>query len=215
VFGRVLQLAISVIGWPLKGTGFGLIVTSTLPVAELGGGVGAGAGAGAGAGVGAGLGAGAGAGLGAGVGAGAGAALGPRVVPDGTGALRAGTAVGAVGADSVCPQAAAATSAAIATSSRARRTLVNSITMSSAPSITEVWNHDDHDHHEGHFHLRPSSPSWLRHIHVRGDRLRKTHTGYGRRGHDLAHLRITARESLPAVAGSNAPGKNCAEDTTC
>src|SRR5918996_2318435 len=105
------------IGWPLNGTGFGLIATSTLPVAELGGGAGAGAGVGAGAG--AGVGAGLGAGVGAGVGAGAGAAPGPRAVPEATGALRAGTSVGAVGADSICPHAAAATSMAPKSNPRA------------------------------------------------------------------------------------------------
>jgi len=110
----------SVIGWPLKGTGLGVIVTSTRPTAELGGGAGAGVGAGAGAGDGTGFGAGAGD-------AGAGAAAGPRAVPDGTAALRAGMSVGAVGADSISPQAVAAASAAAAQAARTRMLMVGSI----------------------------------------------------------------------------------------
>jgi hypothetical protein len=55
VFGRLAQLAISVIGCPLNGTGFGEIVTCTapLPLGGTGGcaGVGEGVGDGAGAGV--------------------------------------------------------------------------------------------------------------------------------------------------------------------
>jgi hypothetical protein len=89
----------------------GLTATSTRPTAELEGGVGAGEGVGAGVG--------AGVGVGAGLGAGAGVVTGPRADPDGTGALRAGTSVGAVGADSISPQAIAATTAAAA--HRARR----------------------------------------------------------------------------------------------
>jgi hypothetical protein len=57
VFGRVAQLAISVIGWPLKGTGFGDTVTVTAPVAApvdgAGDGVGEGVGEGDGLGAGA------------------------------------------------------------------------------------------------------------------------------------------------------------------
>jgi len=76
------------------------------------------------------VGIGVGVGVGVGVdGGGVGAGAGARGVPDATGRLRAGTSVGAVGADSICPQATAATSAVTAKSPRAHMALIGGINM--------------------------------------------------------------------------------------
>ena len=81
--------------------------------------------------MGAGFGVGVGVGVGLGVAIGGdGAGAGPRAVPFGTGALRTGTFVGAVGVvDSVCPQAAAATSATTAKNPRPQISLIRGMTI--------------------------------------------------------------------------------------
>jgi hypothetical protein len=146
VLGRFAQLATSVIAWPLNGTGFGLIATATLPVpdvVDVGGAVGVAVGVGAGVGV--------------GVGVGAGAA--PRPEPEGTGSLRWGTALAAVGLDSVSPQAAATTRATATNSPRVRMVQVDKLLCIIATRSLRKTRTDTHGQEFAHVRQRLSVTS--------------------------------------------------------